>query len=44
MSDLIRAIAERLRAAEMPFAVFGAGARSARGLPRRLWKEIRQGR
>lgn len=34
MSDLIRAIAERLRAAEVPFAVIGAGAMSARGLPR----------
>jgi hypothetical protein len=34
MSDLITAVAERLRAAEVPFAVIGAAAMSARGFPR----------
>jgi len=34
MSGLIAAVAERLRAGEVPFAVVGAAAMSARGFPR----------
>lgn len=34
MSELITAVAERLRAAEVPFAVVGAAAMSSRGFPR----------
>lgn len=34
MSDLITAVAERLRSTEVPFAVIGAAAMSTRGFPR----------
>lgn len=34
MSDLITAIADRLRSSEVPFAVIGAAAMSVRGFPR----------